>query len=295
MKKKSVAVLALGLLLGTGYVALAAPPPSYFSVPVATDLYNGNTYNGIPTPNATGLGYDFYNASNKLDSTTYTKNQQLDPQFKSNDATWTGGPTNVFLVGRTAKNTNEIGVATFVGGSIFGEVQLFSGVTGFGWSGAGTLANPYPAMNFDAPIGSTVKWYMNSVDWTNGSQTTFFSDPLYNPDGKDHMVTYSMGGLAGKSMWVNFTGVPEEYFFSANAYLVGFEDRIYGDYGAPYHGTAGDDDYNDILFLVDSNSLAPVLSLSQTMAPSSVPEPATLTLVVAGFAGIWLYGRRNRC
>ena len=68
----------------------------------------------------------------------------------------------------------------------------------------------------------------------------------------------------------------------------------FADYGAPYHGTAGDDDYNDVLILVDMKPLAPLSVNNQAMGPAAVPEPATLTLVVAGFAGIVMYGRRKR-
>ena len=293
MKKKTITMLALGVILGTGSAALATP----FSNPVTNDLYNSNTPNGIPTPNATGLGYDLFNAANKLyGNTNLSKNEGLDPQFKGNAAALPGGISNVFLIGGTAKNTNDLGIATFVGGFLNAEIGLASGITGFGWAGAGTFASPYPATTFDSTLsnGGVDKWYMNSTDWKDGSSTLYFSDPNYNSDGKEHVVTYSMSGLAGKSMWVDFFGGPQEYTFSANAYLIGFEDRIFTDYGAPYFGTAGDDDYNDILILVDTNSSSPALSVSQAMSPASVPEPATLTLVVAGFAGILLYSRRNR-
>ena len=107
------------------------------------------------------------------------------------------------------------------------------------------------------------------------------------------MVTYGMSGLG--SMYVDFTGTPELYTFSANSYLIGFEDRILDNYGGAYL-TAGDDDYNDILMLVDLGAAGSGITaaMGPMGAAAAVPEPATLTLVVAGLAGICLYGRRNR-
>jgi hypothetical protein len=295
MKMKSIAVLAMGLVIGTVSVALAGP----FSPPVTNDFYNGNTPNGIPTPNATGLGYDFFNAANRLTGTSLTKNEQLDAQLMPNGASWTIGSANAFLIGKTAKNNNSVGLMTYTGGTHTGSNSLFSGVTGFGWSGAGTLASPYPASSFTPAIGDTVKGYMSSIDWRENSEMFFYSDSLLNPDGIEHMVTYSMRGMAGSKVWGNFQGIVSEYTLSENTFLIGFEDRLLGDYGAPFHGTAGDDDYNDVLILVDMLPLSSPLRLSsflinQEMGPAAVPEPATLTLVVAGFAGIMLYGRRKR-
>jgi hypothetical protein len=180
--------------------------------------------------------------------------------------------------------------------------NLFNGVTGFGWSGAGTIASPYSVSSFTPNPGDTVRPYSISIDWRDNTETTFYRDPVtvLLPDGIDHTVTYSLNGLAGKKVWgSDFAGILTEYTLSANTYLVGFEDRIFANYGAPFYGTAGDDDYNDVLILVDMQPLSSPLSLSsplnnQVMGPAAVPEPATLTLAVAGFAGILLYGRRKR-
>jgi hypothetical protein len=222
-----------------------------------------------------------------------TRNEQLDSQLITNDASWTIGSANAFLIGKTAKNNNQVGVATYNGGTITALNNLFADVTGFGWSGAGTSASPYLASSFTPPAGYTVKGYMTSIDWRDNSEAYYFSDPLLNPDGKEHMVTYSMSALAGQKVWGNFEGIISEYTLSANTFLIGFEDRIFANYGAPFFGTAGDDDYNDVLILVDMQPLSTPLN-NQAMGPAAVPEPATLTLVVAGFAGILLYGRRKR-
>jgi hypothetical protein len=299
MRIKLITVLAMGLVIGASSVALAGP----FSVPVTTDKYNGNVVNGIPTPNATGLGYDLFNAANRLTGSSLTKNEQLDSRFIANDASWSITSATAFLIGKTAKNNNSIGVAAYNGsGAMTGMNNLFNGVTGFGWSGAGTIASPYSVSSFTPNPGDTVRPYSISIDWRDNTETTFYRDPVtvLLPDGIDHTVTYSLNGLAGKKVWgTDFAGILTEYTLSANTYLVGFEDRIFANYGAPFYGTAGDDDYNDVLILVDMQPLSSPLSLSsplnnQVMGPAAVPEPATLTLAVAGFAGILLYGRRKR-
>jgi hypothetical protein len=291
MKMKSIAVLAVGLMLGTGSVALAVPGP--FSPPVTNDSYNGNP-NGTPTPNETRTGFDLFNAANKLTGSSLTRNDQLDPQLITNDSSWTIGSATAFLIGKTAKNNNQVGVATYNGGTITALNNLFADVTGFGWSGEGTSVSPYLASSFTPPAGYTVKGYMSSIDWRDNTETFYFTDPLLNSDGKEHMVTYSMSVLAGQKVWGNFEGVVSEYTLSANTFLVGFEDRVFADYGAPFHGTLGDDDYNDVLILVDMKPLSPLLVNNQELGAAAVPEPATLTLVVAGFAGIVMYGRRKR-
>ena len=122
MKMKSIAVLAMGLVIGTGSVALAG----LFSPPVTNDLYTGSPTNFIPTPNATGLGFDLFNAANKLTGSSLTENRQLDAQLMPNGASWTIGSANAFLIGKTAKNNNSVGLMTFTGGTHTGSNSLFS-------------------------------------------------------------------------------------------------------------------------------------------------------------------------
>jgi len=280
-KIKSFIIIALGLILGASGTVLAEP----FSNAVTYDQYNGNTPNGIPTPQFTpGLGYDLFNAVNHLyGNTAQTRNEGIDSKFLAYDATWklTQGYGSLYIIGRTAMNVNDLGFYYLVNNTIVKSSFLAHAASGFTWYGDGTVTNPYPGRDFYPPV-SLYGWYMDSTDWKTGKISNFYSDPQLNPDGYDHMVTYSLSGLAGKSIWVQPEGgFPSfEHEFTANAYLIGFEDRLFNAYGTP---TLGDDDYNDLLILVDATQINPV-----------VPEPTTLVLVGAGLVGLWVTGRRSR-
>jgi hypothetical protein len=280
MKKQYIAVLALGLILGAVSSALASP----FSNAVANDLYNGNTPNIIPTPQFTpGLGYDLFNAVNYLyKNNNLTKNEGLDTKLLAQDSTWemTQGFGSLYVIGRTAMNVNDLGFYVLMNGVPVKSSILLHAPSGFTWYGDGTQANPFPGIDFATFSGNNFGWYITSTDWNTGIPTTFYSDPQFNSDRYDHMVTYSLSGLAGKSIWIEPDyGIPYVHEFTANAYLIGLEDRKFGYYGTP---TLGDDDYNDLLILVDATQMNPV------------PEPTTLALVGVGLAGLWVAGRRSR-
>ena len=296
MKIKSIAVLVLGMMIGGGSAVLADP----FSVPVATDLYNNNPVNGIPTPRSgTSGSHDLFQAANYITGKNvvngFSSNAALDPNFIANDANWTmkNGFASFYLLGYSASNKNNLGYYLLVNGQPVKSNPLISGATGYGWAGDGSETLPLPGRDFSTSKGAVIGWYVDSFDWRSNftTSTTYYSDPQFNsPSGYDHMVTYSLSGLAGKTLWIqpDYIGVPFQHTFTSNAYLIGFEDRLLGDHGTIINGTAyntlGDDDYNDILILVDSTEIR----------PSSVPEPATITLVATGLAGLFLYRRRNR-
>jgi hypothetical protein len=292
-KMKSLVILATGLILGTSVTALADP----FSNPMTNDLYNGNTPNGIPTPYfTTGLGYNLFDAANLLNpSYAFQKNENLDSKLLASDSLWTGQGGSVlsfFVIGRSARNVNSLGYYTRdVNNNIIKSSPLLTGVTGFGFVGDGqSQANGFDGVNF-TPSSNTFGWYIESTDWRNGAVTPYYSEAQENPEVYDHLITYALPELKGLSFFVK--GMSTPHTFTENAYLIGFKDRLFGDYSNtlenwPFVGTLGDEDFNDIMILVDSTDVNPAL------APPLVPEPATITLVATGLAGLFLYGRRRR-
>lgn len=296
MKMKSLIILATGLILGSGSAALAGV--GGFSIPMTNDLYNGNTPNTIPTPYFTpGLKYNLFDAVNLLSkgALTLTTNQQLDPKYTALDNVWNlkSSTATIFVIGRSAKNQNDIGIYPLGGAA---QPPLLSGVTGFDFFGDGSLAKPFVGRDFTLLPNSDFGFYIKSWEWKTNftTSTTFYSQPARNPDLYDHIVGYTVGEMAeivGQKIWIQNGGDLIEHTITDNALLLGLKDRVFNTYaGWPYPGTLGDDDFNDIMLLVDSPDVLPIPDPN----PVTVPEPATLTLVVTGLAGLFFYGRRNR-
>jgi hypothetical protein len=113
----------------------------------------------------------------------------------------------------------------------------------------------YGTTTFDVEDGKTFRWF-ELFNEGKKNEGIWYSD---NSDGLDHFIALQ---------------VPQQLFggwqFEQDVYLLAFEDL-----------TLGDMDYNDLVVLVDGVHL-----------PPPVPEPATITLMAAGIAG--LYGLRKR-
>ena len=154
-------------------------------------------------------------------------------------------------------------------------------MTGFGFYGDGTSTKPFLGVDF-IPTKNTFGWYIESTDWRDPhTTTTYYSEPLENGDKSEHLITYALPELAGMTKYAQ--GSNDPHTFTNGAFLIGFKDRALGNYSYPGQQTLGDDDFNDIMILVDSTYLRP-----------TVPEPATITLFAAGFAGLFFLGRRKR-
>jgi len=104
--------------------------------------------------------------------------------------------------------------------------------------------------------------------------------------GLDHLMTFALPELAGRAVWIytdaDRDGVLDpgeaasrvQYAFT-NPFLLTWEDLPFA------NGVLGDDDYDDMIYLVDA------------VGPRTVPEPATLALFAAGLVGCWMRSRRQ--
>lgn len=272
--------------LARGFTVIAAVLAAHsafagpFSSNVTNDAYYPGVPNGIPTARSNNDGVpDIYHAVNQLLGTGFTDNRGVDPMFREPDAIWSSLTGTVTLIGLTAGNSNTLGVYTGLGtGS--GQTDVIGPYSGFGFLGSGTFANPYPAAIIGLPPSASFGWYLRSE--AGASSSTFFSEAALNvaDSGLDHMMTFDVGQLP--DLWIyddaNRNGVldPGEvasrrlYTFS-NPMLLTWEDLHLRS-----GGVLGDDDYDDMIYLVDARQGTPV------------PEPGTLLLLAAaGLPVLW--------
>ena len=129
------------------------------------------------------------------------------------------------------------------------------------------------------PDGTEFGWYLEVDDGT-GTTVTYYSESDHpdNPDCYDHMMTFDLGGP------LTFNGIDYE-----NPCLIAWEDKPWAEYTNTYGHlesgyssyssyTLGDEDYNDLIFLVDARP---------------VPEPATMLLLGSGFIGIAVSSKKR--
>jgi hypothetical protein len=264
----------MGAVLILSGTAMAGP----FSFNVQNDVYGtaqGGAVNGIPTANDDNDGLpDINDAANLLYGiaglgTPFARNYQLDGLFLGDgDSIWQelGGGT-VALIGLTAGNSNTIGVYTDLGvGSA--QTNVLGPASGFGFTGDGSAANPFPAGFTGLSLGQSYGWFLNS------SGSFYFSEPGLNSDqGIDHLMTFDMSALEGTTIYVNSGSGSTPFLLGANTFLLAWEDLPF------QNGVAGDDDYDDMIYLI-------------TNAPRNAPEPTTLGLIAVGL--VLGFGRRRR-
>ena len=265
--------LLLGLALQQ---AIAAPFPAR----VANDSYS-SVANGIPTARSNNDGVpDIYHAINQLTGSGFVENGQADFLFSEPDAVWSNLTGTVTLIGLTAGNSNTLGIYTGLGTG-GGRTELIGPYSGFGFLGAGTFADPYPTATMSIAPSTPFGWYLRSQSGSGAN--LFFSEPALNAgdQGLDHMMTFDLARIAGLtlSVWIYDDGDrdgrldPDEeasrrlYTFT-NPALLAWEDLRLGS-----DGRLGDDDYDDMIYLVDA-------------VPGTVPEPGTLLLLAGALAAL---------
>ncbi len=269
-------LLTIGFISTLGLSqAIAAP----YSATLNADVYDA-TPDAVTTPAAISP-YNIYNAINTVLGTSYASNADLDPfQITTGDSLFTdvstvSVPTRYSLISLSAANNNTLRVYDASNpGTLY---DVFGGsVTGFGVTGDGTAANPFPTALSPFSNGTIFGFNLLS-EGTAGSE--WDSDPTKNIDGLDHMLTYRLSDLIGKSVYLDIlnTGNVEEYTFQ-DPYLVTFEDMALND------GKIGDEDYDDGLYIVDR------------VTAVAAPEPISTTLFLTGGAAMAanFYRRRKK-
>lgn len=248
--------------------AILATAPGF----VAAQPFSGklNDGDGTPTPTQDSGEHQIYQNANRIYSAAglgspFLNNKGLDPFYAVPDEHWIDLNGTISLIGIAAGDSNKFGTYTdlITGG---GQSQLFAPGGGQDFQGAGTLIDPFPAKLPTAGQVSPAGFYLED----SSTGITYYSNPGLNLDGYDHMISYRLTDLIGKTIYVN-TGSGAQAVTLHNPYLIAWEDR---------NIPGADEDYNDMILLVDKVSLA--------------PAPASFILFGLGFGGLGLAAFRRK-
>lgn len=230
------------------------------------DYWNPGHWNGIPTANDNNsVTPDIFDAFNQLrNGPYYSRNYELDDHFIEPDYIWQQLNGSIAVIGLTANYSNALGVYTDLGvGNL--RTEVIGPYSGYGFLGDGTLADPYPGATIALPSHSLYGWYLAS------SGTNYFSEVGLNAvdGGLDHLMTFRLPELTGSSVYIDLGSGAELHTF-VNPYLITWEDIAGG----------GDEDYNDLIYVVDK--------------VTPVPEPQGLALLATGLVLAATFVRSRR-
>jgi len=249
-------------------LVLAIAPDYAAAQPFSNNLNDGD---GTPTPTQKSGGeHQIYQNVNRIYSAAglgspFLNNQGLDPFYATTDHPWVDLNGTISLIGIAAGHSNKFGTYSNLGTGD-GKTQLFAPGGGQDFQGAGTLIDPFPAKLATAGQTSPAGFYLH--DTTSGD--IWYSDPALNSDQYDHMISYRLTALAGKTIHVN-TGSGVQAITLHDPYLIAWEDLKIAQ---------SDEDYNDMVLLVDKACL--------------VPLPGSFILFGMGFGGLGLSALRRR-
>jgi hypothetical protein len=278
--KKLILIMAIFAVVAIAANSVYAQP---FTPTVASDSYGiaqgGGNNPAIPTPrddndNLAGSPNpaDINDAINLLLGTSYAHNSDVDfLRFTGQDNTWVdlssaGDSAGYALISLTAANTNTLSVYDVTNPGV--KIPVLGPVSGFGTGGKDGLTAATAFKSAGSPFsgGTNFGWYITSVP-PSGPSLNWDSNASLNPDGLDHMLTYHLASLAGSTIWVNDGVNPAHQYTFADPYLLAWEDKP-----VLQNGLLGDEDYDDLIFLVDR------------VRP--VPEPISMVLFGSGLAGL---------